>query len=201
MFKDSSYNEEELLAFIANGDELAFTRLFDNYRDRIYSIAFRITHSTTIAEEIVQDVFLKIWLRRGRLVEIENFNAYLFVITRNHVYKTLKQIAKNYELTAITEKDQLADTNDSAYLVMEKEYNFLLQKAIDRLPSQQKKVYQYIKEKGLKREEAAGLLHLSPETVKYHLAEAMKNIRAFCMLYLDLFVGFTICFSFPDSWQ
>lgn len=197
MFKDTPYNEEELLAFIAQGDELAFTRLFDNYRDRIYSIAFRITHSTTIAEEIVQDVFLKIWLRRARLIEVQNFNAYLFVVTRNHVYKALKQIAKNYELTAFTEKDLLAGDNDSAGLVMEKEYNSLLRKAIDRLPNQQKKVYQYIKEKGLKREEAAGLLHLSPETVKYHLAEAMKNIRTFCMLHLDIFIGFIICFLFP----
>lgn len=197
MFKDTSYNEEELLAFIVQGDELAFTRLFNNYRDRIYSIAFRITHSTTIAEEIVQDVFLKIWLRRDRLIEIENFNAYLFVVTRNYVYKALKQIAKNYELTAFTEKDQLAGDNDSAGLVMEKEYNSLLRKAIDRLPNQQKKVYQYVKEKGLKREEAAGLLHLSPETVKYHLAEAMKNIRNFCMLHLDMFIGFIICFLFP----
>jgi RNA polymerase sigma-70 factor (ECF subfamily) len=197
LFKDTSYNEEELLAFIANGDELAFTRLFDNYRDKIYSIAFKITRSTTISEEIVQDVFLKIWLRRDRLIEIENFNAYLFVVTRNHVYKALKQIAKNYELTAFTEKDQLAGDNDSADLVMEKEYSSLLRKAIDRLPNQQKKVYQYIKEKGLKREEAAGLLHLSPETVKYHLAEAMKNIRNFCMLRLDMFIGFIICFFFP----
>ena len=197
MFKNTTYTEDELLAFIANGDELAFTNLFDNYRDRIYSIAFRITHSTTIAEEIVQDVFLKIWLRRDRLIEIQNFNAYLFVITRNHVYKALKQIAKNYELTAFAERDQLAGDNDSAGLVMEKEYNSLLRKAIDRLPNQQKKVYQYIKEKGLKREEAAGLLHLSPETVKYHLAEAMKNIRTFCMLHLDMFIGFIICFLFP----
>jgi RNA polymerase sigma-70 factor (ECF subfamily) len=197
LFKDTPYNEEELLAFIAQGDELAFTRLFDNYRDRIYSIAFRIIHSTTIAEEIVQDVFLKIWLRRARLIEVQNFNAYLFVVTRNHVYKALKQIAKNYELTAFTEKDLLAGDNDSAGLVMEKEYDSLLQKAIDRLPNQQKKVYQYIKEKGLKREEAAGLLHLSPETVKYHLAEAMKNIRTFCMLHLDIFIGFIICFLFP----
>ena len=199
MFKDTSYNEEELLAFIARGDELAFTSLFDYYRDRIYSIAFRITHSTTIAEEIVQDVFLKIWLRRDRLIEIQNFSAYLFVITRNHVYKALKQIAKNYELTAFTDKDQLSADNDSARLVMEKEYNSLLQKAIDRLPNQQKQVYQYIKEKGFKREEAAGLLHLSPETVKYHLAEAMKNIRSFCMLHLDMFIGFIFCFLFPRS--
>ena len=176
---------------------MAFTRLFDYYRNRIYSIVFKITRSTTISEEIVQDVFLKIWLRRDRLIEIENFNAYLFVVTRNHVYKALKQIAKNYELTAFTEKDQLAGDNDSADLVMEKEYSSLLRKAIDRLPNQQKKVYQYIKEKGLKREEAAGLLHLSPETVKYHLAEAMKNIRNFCMLRLDMFIGFIICFFFP----
>jgi RNA polymerase sigma-70 factor (ECF subfamily) len=189
LLKDTSYNEKELLTFIAQGDEFAFAKLFECYRDRIYTIAYKISHSTTIAEEIVQDVFLKIWFRRDHLVEIQNFNAYLLVIARNNVYKVLKRIAKDYELTLLIGDDQLLAGDNTEDLLMDKEYNLVLQKAIDRLPDQQKQVYQYIKEKGLKREEVAGLLHLSPETVKFHLAQAMKNIRAFCMLHLDMFIG------------
>ena len=197
MFKNAPYCEESLLALIAHGDEVAFTKLFALYRDGIYSIAFKITHSTTASEEIVQDVFLKIWLRKDRLIEIQNFSAYLLMVTRNTVYKSLKRIAKNYEVTILTEKDHLVADSDSADLLMEKEYNLLLQKAIQRLPNQQKEVYQYIREKGLKREEAASLLHLSPETVKFHLAQAMKNIRTFCLIHLDMFVGFTIYILVP----
>ncbi|MEO8962042.1 MAG: sigma-70 family RNA polymerase sigma factor [Ginsengibacter sp.] len=197
MLKNVPCSEENLLALIAEGDEVAFTKLFALYRDRIYSIAFKITHSTTASEEIVQDVFLKIWLRKDRLIEIQNFSAYLLMVTRNTVYKSLKRIAKNYEVTILTEKDHLVADSDSADLLMEKEYNLLLQKAIQRLPNQQKEVYQYIREKGLKREEAASLLHLSPETVKFHLAQAMKNIRTFCLIHLDMFVGFTIYILVP----
>lgn len=195
MLKDgTSYNEQDLLASTAEGDEFAFTKLFDYHKDRIYTIAFRISHSTTIAEEIVQDVFLKIWLMRADLTGIQNFNAYLSVVTRNHVYKVLKRIARDYELTLLTGDDQLLADDNTEDLVMDKEYNSLLRKAIDRLPGQQKQVYECIKEKGLKREEVASILHLSPETVKFHLAQAMKSIRSFCMLHLDMFIGFLILF-------
>ena len=68
----------------------------------------------------------------------------------------------------------------------------MLRKAIDRLPSQQKQVYQLMKEGHLKRHEVAHQLRIQPETVKYHLAQAMKNIRAFCMLHLGIFTGIII---------
>ena len=196
MSNGTLYNEKELLALIAEGDESAFAKLFEYYRNRIYSIAFKLTNSTSIAEEIVQDVFLKIWLKRADLIEIQNFNAYLFIVTRNDVYRVLKQIARNYKIVLITDEDQSAAHNDTADLVMEKEYNLLLQRAIDRLSNQQKQVYKLMKDQGLKREEVADLLHLQPETVKFHLAQAMKNIRAFCMLHLGIFIGFAICLPF-----
>ena len=189
------HEEKELLHLVAKGDEFAFARLFDYYRNWTYSIAFKITHSTSIAEEIVQDVFLKIWLKRADLIEIHNFSAYLFIITRNDVYKALRHMARNYKTVLLSGEHQSPVNNDTADLVMEKEYNLLLQRAVDRLPCQQKQVYKLIKDQGLKREEAADLLQLQPETVKFHLTQAMKKIRAFCMLHLELFIGFTIGLS------
>lgn len=193
MINEKLHNEKELLDLIAKNDEYAFSKLFEHYKDRIYSIAFKLTKSIIISEEIVQDVFLKIWLKRTDLIEIQNFNAYLFVVTRNNVYKTLKEIARNYKITLLKDKDHSVVNNDIADPVVEKEYKELLRKAIDRLPNQQKQVYCLVKEQGLKRDEVSNQLQIHPETVKYHLAQAMKNIRAFCLLHLNMFIGLMIC--------
>ena len=196
MASNTSKNEQELIQLIAQGDEYAFTKLFDHYRDKIYDVALKLTHSTTVAEEISEDVFLKIWVRRCALNEIENFSTYLFAIARNESYKILKQIAKNYKIVLLTENyEAIAHENSEDYL-MDKEYVSLLQKAIDRLPHQQKQVYQLIKKEQLNRHEVAEFLHIQPETVKFYLAQAMKNIRAFCMLHLSLFIGLAIFISF-----
>lgn len=196
MIPDKNYIEQQLIPLISQGDESAFAKLFDQYRDRIYGVAFKLTHSTTVAEEITEDVFLKIWLRRERLNEIENFSAYLFTIARNETYKILKQVAKNYNIVLLAEGKEAAAQESSDEYLIAKEYTSLLQKAIDRLPQQQKQVFQLIKQEQLKRTEVAEILHIRPETVKFHLAQAMKNIRAFCMLHLNLFIGFAIFPSF-----
>ncbi|HET7114868.1 MAG TPA: RNA polymerase sigma-70 factor [Hanamia sp.] len=196
MASENSYNEQELIQLITQGDEQAFTKLFDHYRNKIYGVALKLTHSTTVAEEITEDVFLKIWLRRSALNEIENFNAYLFTIARNETYKILKQIAKKYKIVLLAENYEAISHENSEDSLIAKEYNSLLEKAIDKLPHQQKQVFQLIRQEQLKRNEVAEILHIQPETVKFHLAQAMKNIRAFCMLHLNLFIGLIIYLSF-----
>ena len=176
------HSEKELLELIAKNDEFAFAKLFNHYKDRIFSIALKLTKSNVIAEEIVQDVFLNIWLRRAKLFEIQNFSAYLFIVTRNNVYKVLKGIAKDYKVVLLSDENQLSSSLDTSDILIEKEYKLLLQCAIDRLPNQQKKVYRLIRDKGLKREEVALQLNIQPETVKFHMAQAIKNIRGFCIL-------------------
>lgn len=196
MIRNTTYNEQEIIRSITHGDEHAFAKLFEHYRDKIYGVALKLTHSTTVAEEITEDVFLKIWLRRSALSEIENFSAYLFTIARNETYKILKQIAKNYKIVLLAENcEAVAHENSEEYLIG-KDYASLLQKAIDRLPHQQKQVFRLIKQEQLNRQEVAEILQIKPETVKFHLAQAMKNIRAFCMLHLNLLIGLTFLLPF-----
>lgn len=187
-------NEQELLEKVAQGNEAAFGQLFNSHRDRIYTIAFKISKSSVIAEEIVQDVFLRIWQRRATLPAIQNFSAYLFIITRNDVCKALKGIANGYKISLLSEDSYSKEFNPVEDPLLEKEYDLVLRNAISRLPSQQKTVYHLIKDRGLKRDEVACQLRIQPETVKYHLAQAMKNIRAFCMLYLGVLFSFCILF-------
>lgn len=165
------------------GDESAFVVFFHHYRNRIYGLALRMTRSTCMAEEIVQEVFLKIWMKKADLMDMQNLKAYLFTLARNDIYKVLKQISKNYQKFLLAEQERLPVDNNSEGYEVEEEYTTLLRKAIDRLADQQKQVYN-LKERGLSREKAAVFLHLYPETVKSHLVQALRTIRNFCVLHL-----------------
>lgn len=186
------YTEQELLRLVAEGDRNAFTQIYNNYRNKIYSIAYELTESTTVAEEIVQDTFLKIWVKRESLLEVEHFRAYLFTITRNYVFTALKRIARKESIEVSAIQDVPLYDHDTEDRVLNNEYTRILQAAIDRLPEQQKQVYNLIKKEGLKREEAAAALHLSPETVKTHLAHAMRSIRTYCLARLDISIALII---------
>lgn len=188
------HTEAELLARISKGDEQAFGVLFHHYRNTIYTLAWKITGTQPLAEEVLLDVFLKVWLKREDLPQIEYFKAWLFTITRNQVFSSLKQLAlrRRVEEVSFKKEGNESHCSDPAEQLLDKEYQQLLREAIDRLPPQQKKVYCLIKELGLKRDEAARELNLSPETVKRHLAEAMEAIRGHCLsrakIYSILFI-------------
>lgn len=184
--------EKECLELIANGDELSFRAMYDRYRNKIYGIAFKLSRSTVVAEEIVQNVFLKIWVNRATLIQINNFEGYLFIVTRNEVYSTLTHIARDHKALSEWGKRQPVVENDAENRIMDKVYRGMLQKAIEQLPGQQKKVYDLMKVRGLKREEVANILEVSPETVKTHLSLAMKNIRNYCLMRLQLLIGLLI---------
>lgn len=173
--------ESLLLHEIALGSEDAFAGLFQQYKDKVYAIAFRMTESQVIAEDITQDVFLRIWLRRESLKEVNSFRSYLYTATRNHVYNALKKMALQEKLdkeweSSINMSEILADAN-----ITGKEYSQFIEQAIQQLPERQQNVYQLISIDGYKREEVATLLRISPETVKQHLAQARRSVRAFLL--------------------
>lgn len=195
MLTDESYNEKELLIQVAGGDEVAFSKLFHHYRNKIYGSAYKLSRSTVVAEEVVQNIFLKIWLRKEKLTSIQNFNAYLFVVTRNEIYLALSRIARDTMVKSLLSENHTEGENDNEKQLIYREYQDILQKAIARLPMQQKKVYQLIKVEGMKREEAAELLRIHPETIKTHLARAVKSVRNYCTLHLPLLSGLVFLLS------
>src|SRR5690606_32266006 len=170
----------------------AFTILFNRYRNKIYSIATDLTESTATAEEVVQDVFLKIWLKRDSMNEIRYFRAYLFTSARNHIINAIRKSRLQQLREQEAVKSGEAIQENAASLILEKEYNLVFQRAISRLSPQQAQVYHHIKEKGYTREQVAELMGLSPDTIESHLAQAMRNIRAYCVAHIDLCIIFTL---------
>lgn len=174
-------DEKLILAKIANGDQLAFANLFHFYRNKVYGYALKILQSESSAQEIVQEVFIKLWLKRDQLSTIENFGGFLRIIVRNDTLNALKKIAvehKNYSLAHLNKTEVDTGTENS---IQYRETKKLLDDAIEKLPPQQKLVYKLCHVDGIKQKEVATQLNISPLTVKVHLREAVKSIR----LYLD----------------
>jgi RNA polymerase sigma-70 factor (family 1) len=174
---------QQVWQMLADGSEYAFTQLFDHYRGKVYSVAWHFLKSPVLAEEIVQDVFMKIWLKRQDLGEVQHTENYLFILTRNLILDRLK--ALSYEMAARKEWPlSSAFIDDGDYRLRQNQCEELLSAAVDRLPQRQKEVYRMSKMQGLSHEVIAGELQLSRLTVKKHMAEALKFIRKYLSQYL-----------------
>jgi RNA polymerase sigma-70 factor (ECF subfamily) len=177
---------------LAKGDASAFETIFELYKRRVFGVALKMLKSETDAEEIVQDVFLSIWLAKGKLNQVNDPEAYLFTITYNTIYTRLKKASQNEELlnTIIHHLTEIQNTTDET--IAARETHKLINEAIQQLPPQQRTVYELSKQEGLSYDEIAERMHLSKNTVRNHLSEAMKTIRTFlkkaAMLFMSLAV-------------
>ena len=176
-------HEREMLQSVAQGDEHAFRLLFLVHHQQLGTHINRITHSAVIAEEVVQDVFLKIWMTRETLQNVDNFKAYLFVVSKNHALNCLKKIARERV------QQKKLEQNNKDYPTLEQPesgmYYNLLDEAIDHLPAQQRRVYLLSRHNRLKYAEIAEQLKVSRETVKKYLQIATVSITDYVRTHLD----------------
>ena len=171
-------NEAEILAEIARGDKAAFEVLFTNYHKYVLAFSKKITRSDELAKEVVQDVFLKIWLGREKLQTLETFGAYLNTIVRHHCFNALRQLSqeiKSHEIFRL----KVNESSDSTEQELDyREAENILNQAIETLSPQQRMVYLLCHQQGMKYEEAAIKMGISPQTVHAYMKDALKKIRA-----------------------
>ncbi|SEW54232.1 RNA polymerase sigma factor [Chitinophaga arvensicola] len=174
----SNYDENRMLELLAKGSEYAFTELFSRYRTKVYSVAFRFLRSQAAAEEVVQDVFLKCWLKREALTEVKNLDAYLKTVTRNLVLNRFRKLANEAAAQQeLSRRDIMV--NDTDHLILDHQYQEIIQAALGQLPPQQREVYRLAKEEGLSHEAIAARMQISTVTVKSHMARALQSIRRY----------------------
>ena len=190
------HNKNEILLEIAEGNQSAFEQLYVHYRDRIYTTAIRITESEADAEEIVQDVFVKLWSRRKSIASIESLDDYIFIMARNYTFNALKRVVRQKQNLLHAAKELSVATPE--IILEDKDFQRVLNDAVDKLPPQQQTVYKLIKNNGLTKIEVAEKLGISPNTVKTHYDTAIRQVRAYCMANLDLGVLFLLFYSGLD---
>lgn len=170
------YDEKNALLQLADGNEEAFQQVYNTYWGKIYSIALAWTKSVTQAEDIVQEVFIKVWNQRAKLPHLDRFDSFLFIIARNIIIdqfrKKIRHLPVDHEQDYLPGDFMLPD----ATLDLKQSQTIILQ-AIDQLPAQQKAVFKMSREEGLTHEQIAERLGIARVTVKNHIVRALNTLR------------------------
>ena len=157
---------------------LAFDQIYEYYSHKLFSFVFRILKDEAAADDVVQEVFVKIWESREKLGDYKLLNSYIFTIAYNNSIDLIrKKINNNKYLEHLKIS---ASINFTPSIVSQIEYNELnkeVEKLIENLPERQKQVYLLHREEGLTYPEIAERLGISKNTVENHMVKALKYLR------------------------
>lgn len=183
---DNTNTDKELLQQVAHGDKNAFLRLFDLYKLRLFSFVLQMTHSRVDAEEIVQDVFTKLWESRDRLAGVEYPGKYIYTIARNKTLNHLTRLARDRRLLHQLWVNISQHDNATQEILQAQESQQLISKAVSLLSPQRQTIFQLSREQGYSHEEIAARLGLSKSRVKNILVEILKHLKDYLARYSTL---------------
>jgi RNA polymerase sigma-70 factor (family 1) len=170
-------DERALFERMARGDESAFGAIFHHYTGLIQPFILSLTRNEDAAEEIVQDVFLTIWLNRERMAAVGNYRAYIFTASNNRVYTWLRKRARELRMQGELTPELPATEPGPEAAIDWKESMAIIEDAVERLPPQKKLIWRLSRGEGLSHEQIAARLGLSKNTVKNHMVAAIRLIR------------------------
>ena len=197
MLNQPPHNEVFLVKELKNGNEKAFKKLFDTYRNDLYKFSLSMVGSKNYAEEIVQDVFMKIWIKRELLNLEMSFKSYLFTITRNKTIKFLKKAADNKKLREeIFYKRQKFVYSTDIYL-RESELENLKKEALNKLSPKRRIIFEMSRNEGKTYADIALELGISISTVRNQMSKALETLRNFLSKSKD---GILLLLLFCKNW-
>lgn len=177
-------NSENYIESLKLGSQKAFGEIMEYWYTPLYNFALGYLNNSENTKEVIQDVFLKLWDNRNNLNENTNLNAYLYAVTRNRCIDVVRrerlmiqfQNHKKEEYLRLTESfEALSDPILDNLFANEVQHE--INRAVEHLPEQCKKVFIMSRKEGMKNKEISQSLHLSEKTIESHLTKALKTIR------------------------
>lgn len=170
--------DKTLVSRLKRGDMLAFDEIYNKYKNRLFNFALKLVKSEKDAEDIIQEVFVKLWQSRDNINQEQSFKSYLFTISYNTTVSLIRKNIKNIEFVESIKNMQVPEAvNNTLASIEYKELNKKLKETVDKLPTRQKEVYLLSREEELSYAEIAQKLNISVNTVENHMAKALKTIR------------------------
>lgn len=188
----SRYTDHTLLIRMAAGEEEAFNQLFNIYWDKVYSTALVLTKSNQVAEDIAQEVFLRMWQNRHKTDIIDNLEAFLFITARNLIYNKLSRSKLEEAYTIYLQHHLTVSDPDTETQTEFRQLKTILEAGMQQLPPQQQKAFRLSRENGLSHEEISRQMGVSRATVKDYIVRAIAFLRK----YLQEHAGLLILLSF-----
>ncbi|MDR2816813.1 MAG: RNA polymerase sigma-70 factor [Proteiniphilum sp.] len=179
--------DEQLLEMMVKGSEKAFEELYIRYKKKLHSFCCFLLKSANVAEDVVQEVFMTVWHNREKINTHQSFSSYLYTITRNKALNELRSERFTERLDEISEGQQLffSEDNPEAIVIL-KEYEILLQQAIDLLPEEKRRIYRMSREDGLTYKDIGECLGISPHTVQAHISSSVQFIRSYFLQHANV---------------
>lgn len=181
-------NIEILTAQLQQGNEKAYTRLYDLFSKPLYRNIIRLVKEEDVAQEILQDLFLKIWESRENIIPEKSFKSFLFKVAENLVYAHFRKLAKDSRLIVKLIRSSIEFESSAEDAMISKENHALLKKAIENLSPQRKQIYTLCKLEGKSYEEVSSELGISTSTVRDHIVKANKAVKTYFYLNQDIAV-------------
>ena len=183
---------KELFYQIAQGKEEAFEKFFDLYKERLLSYLIKITKSQSVAEELVQEVFLKLWTGRDSLRAVERPEHYIMVMARHKAIDYLRKASLNARLREDLWRRIKTGCNDTEEQLYARESRELVHEAVFQLSPRKQEIFRLSRQEGLSHEQIANQLKISKNTVKNHLVESLRFVKNYLWhhLVVALFIAF-----------
>ncbi len=179
----------DLVTELRAGNEPAFRELFNRYADKVFRYVMRFVPGEPVAEELMQDVFMKVWNYRDNLDASQSFNNFLFRTAKNHILNYLRDLQrdvalnKEYRLSLSSFHNAVEDT------LIHEEYIELANKAIALLPDKRRSIFIMSRLEGMSYEQIAQALDISKDTVRLQMIKSIKSIREYLRVHVDVPIG------------
>jgi len=174
------YSQDEAQALVKalkEGNQLAFSIVYKTYAAQTFSLAFKYLLNKELAEDAVQNLFLKLWLKKEEIDETKPINRYLFTMLKNDLLNTLRDSKKNIYLLEDCLSMVLELEDNSQNENLKQEQMNIIQQALEQLSPQRRKVFE-MKVSGKYSNQIADKLNLSINTIKFQYSQSLKQIRA-----------------------
>jgi RNA polymerase sigma-70 factor (ECF subfamily) len=162
---------------LRKNNEKAFEALYDCLWKKLYSVAFNFVRDKAISQEMVQDVFVSLWVKRGGLDDVHDINAFAIRAVQNRIYDYFdkKSVENRYILDLTRSHVRLVDSTQ--HQIEHDETAGLITTEIDKLPATTKKIFQLSRFERFSNQEIAADLNVSVKSVEYHITQALKRLR------------------------
>lgn len=180
-------NDTILAQNIRNGNEKAFMEIYDCYHIQMFFIAKKYVKSVSLAEDAVQDIFVKLWDKRHTIDETKSIRGFLFTILRNHLLNMLRDRKKEIISKADVDEQLLPCKNETEDEMLYREYHDILEKGVAELSDRKREIFELRTLKGHSNSEVAELLEINIRTVKTHYYLSSKFIRKYLKKHAGLF--------------
>jgi RNA polymerase sigma-70 factor (ECF subfamily) len=172
-------DDAELLVLLRQGNEAAFTQIYERYHKMLYVLACRYLKGRELAEDAVQHVFIKLWEHRADIAIALSLRNYLFTMTKNYILNRIRS-----DNTAVEHHYRIAQRSDDyednlLETIEQNELMDIFHKAVALLPAQKREVCLLKMEEKLSNQDIADTMQISVNTVKTHYAQAVKMLRAY----------------------